>query len=125
MTEPARPVGWIAIAVAAPAAALVFAGSAAWAGSHDPLAEQRFQQATVDASVANQFPSAETVAAEQRVLELQQQLDDLNAKIDKVKAQTSRVKGSTPVIVYRPSAVSSGGGSSSPPASSGGTGGSK
>jgi hypothetical protein len=127
MTRTPRPTGWIAAAIAVPAAAAVFAGSVAWADAHDPLEEQRRVQAAVDARTASQFPSNATQAAEKHVVELQTRLDELTAKIVAVNAQTRKVKGSTPVVVYRPQSGGSGGGatSSSPPASSGGTGGSQ
>ncbi|MBN9605726.1 MAG: hypothetical protein J0G30_03850 [Actinomycetales bacterium] len=87
---------WIALAVAAPAAAAVFAGSAAWAIGHDPLAEQRAAQAAQDAAVAQAFPRPATVAATERVAELQAQLAQLRTQIDQLAAQAAAVRASTP-----------------------------
>ncbi|CAN5403716.1 hypothetical protein BH09ACT4_BH09ACT4_13010 [soil metagenome] len=123
MTDAPRPAGWMAVAIAAPTAAFLFAGTAVWANIHDPLAEQRAAQAAVNNQAATGFPTDATVAAQDRVFALQQQLADLNVTIQEVNNKTRKVKGSTPVVVWRPSVVHSG--SSSPPASSGGTGGSK
>jgi hypothetical protein len=127
MTESSRHYGWVVAAIAAPAAAAVFAGTAAWANAYDPLAQKRHEQSLIDSSVETLYPSQETLAAEQQLLDLQTRLDELVTAIDKVKAQTSRVKGSTPVVIYRPPSGGSGGsgGSSAPPASSGSTGGSQ